>query len=366
MGYAIRGMQNADVRDNTFHMRLAGDWLLAAQEAGGGGYAHSYHILKGWMPPYAETSGYIIPSMLALSKRLVNDKYAKSAKRAGEWLLSIQYDDGAFSDLTGRKQVFDTGQIIYGLLSLHGETAEEKWLDAARSAGAWLVKNQEKDGSWVKTAYNNTPHTYYSRVGAILIRLGKETGKKEFEAAGLRNLAWTLSQQTENGYFRKMGFKEDELPYTHTIMYVLEGLLLGWKLTKNKAFLDAVTRTGEQLRQINEKRDFILLSKYDREWRAATNQKCITGLAQWCWVALELYRITKNKGYLEQTVKTAFYIKSKQMLKGSKNVLGALPGSVPLWGEYNRFAFPNWNAKFFIDALLSLDAPDTSHGREEK
>ncbi len=366
MNYAIKGMQNTDIHDNVFHMRLAGDWLLAAQEAGGGGYAHSYHLLKGWMPPYPETTGYIIPSMLALSKKLVDEKYTKSAKRAGEWLLSIQYDDGAFSDLMGMKQVFDTGQIIYGLLGLHGETAEEKWLDAAVNAGKWLVKNQENDGSWVKAAYNNMPHAYYSRVGAILVRLGKETGKKEFEVAGLRNLAWTLSQQTENGYFWKMGFKKDELPYTHTIMYVLEGLLFGWKLTKNKEFLDAVIRTGERLRQINENRDFILLSKYDKEWGAATNQKCITGLAQWCWIALELYHITKNRGYLEQAVKTAFYIKSKQILKGSKNVLGALPSSVPVWGNYGKFCFFNWNMKFFIDALLSLDTLNMPFWREEE
>jgi hypothetical protein len=33
-------------------------------------------------------------------------------------------------------------------------------------------------------------------------------------------------------------------------------------------------------------------------------------------------------------------------------VYGALPGSIPLWGEYFPWGFPNWGAKFLIDALL--------------
>jgi hypothetical protein len=31
---------------------------------------------------------------------------------------------------------------------------------------------------------------------------------------------------------------------------------------------------------------------------------------------------------------------------------GAIPGSFPIWGRYEPFAFPNWATKFFCDALL--------------
>ena len=31
---------------------------------------------------------------------------------------------------------------------------------------------------------------------------------------------------------------------------------------------------------------------------------------------------------------------------------GGLPGSFPTWGQYMRFALPNWAAKFYLDALL--------------
>ena len=31
---------------------------------------------------------------------------------------------------------------------------------------------------------------------------------------------------------------------------------------------------------------------------------------------------------------------------------GAIPGSFPLWGKYEPFAFPNWATKYFADSLM--------------
>jgi len=31
---------------------------------------------------------------------------------------------------------------------------------------------------------------------------------------------------------------------------------------------------------------------------------------------------------------------------------GAVAGSAPIWGRYSMFEFPNWAAKFFVDALI--------------
>ena len=33
-------------------------------------------------------------------------------------------------------------------------------------------------------------------------------------------------------------------------------------------------------------------------------------------------------------------------------VRGAIAGSAPIWGDYSRFEFPNWAAKFYADALM--------------
>jgi hypothetical protein len=34
------------------------------------------------------------------------------------------------------------------------------------------------------------------------------------------------------------------------------------------------------------------------------------------------------------------------------DVRGAIKGSQPVWGRYAPLTFPNWAAKFFVDALL--------------
>jgi hypothetical protein len=38
--------------------------------------------------------------------------------------------------------------------------------------------------------------------------------------------------------------------------------------------------------------------------------------------------------------------------KETEDTLGAIPGSFPIWGRYEPFAFPNWATKFFCDALM--------------
>jgi hypothetical protein len=34
---------------------------------------------------------------------------------------------------------------------------------------------------------------------------------------------------------------------------------------------------------------------------------------------------------------------------------GAVTGSFPLWGRYEKFAFPNWATKYLADALLCAE-----------
>jgi len=41
-----------------------------------------------------------------------------------------------------------------------------------------------------------------------------------------------------------------------------------------------------------------------------------------------------------------------RILSPWEEAVGALPGSFPLWGRYEKFAFPNWGTKYFVDALL--------------
>ena len=54
------------------------------------------------------------------------------------------------------------------------------------------------------------------------------------------------------------------------------------------------------------------------------------------------------------------YLKTTQKLADPDDaVRGGVAGSSPIWGDYSRFEFPNWAAKFFADALM-MDEQDIS------
>jgi len=350
---SLWAIRNTKIKENKIHLALAGKWLLNAQLVNNdGGYAHSYSLYEGWGKSYPETTGYIITTMINISEYLRNESYVFSSFKAGEWLLSIQQEDGSFLDLSGEKQIFDTGQIIEGLTSLYKKTNDEKFLISAKRAGNFIVENQDGDGKWSKFTYNNIPHTYYSRVAGNLLKLYEITGDEKYKISAEKNLQWVIKQQNENGYFKFSAFRNNELPYLHNIVYILEGLWKGYKILKNEIIFASFIKTVDKLLEINKERDLILYSQYDENWNYFRKDKCIVGLAQWAGLLLNLYKFTKKEDYYSQAIKTIFYLKSKQIQRGGKNILGALPDTIPIWGNYRKFTFSNWTVKFFVDALL--------------
>jgi len=105
---------------------------------------------------------------------MTNDgQAAVAAERATQWLLSLQMSTGAFPGglhsgshgTEAQPSVFNTGQVLQGLVRAHAETSRPEILKAAVAAGDWLVKMQQVDGSWSgPAAYQNASHTYYSMV----------------------------------------------------------------------------------------------------------------------------------------------------------------------------------------------------------
>ena len=352
-------MQIGHRYSDDLHMIAAADWLLAAQRAGGGGgYAHSFHLLYGWQPPYPETTGYILPTLLRVHRHTGNALYRESASRAAKWLVGVQRDDGAFADLQGRPQVFDTGQILIGLNDLVECAPDLADIDALRRAAEWLVRVQERDGSFVRYAYNGIPHAYYSRVGAALTIAGRILSDERVRTAGVANLHWTVAQQQANGFFRHLSF-DDTPPFLHTMVYVLEGLLDGYAETDDQSLFEAALAFAEKLRVFAERRDGLLRSQYLDDYSVANAEKCLTGLAQWAGISFRLAPLTEDDGWRRLGVETLTFLKTRQIISRDRRIHGGLPGSAPVHGKYMRAAIPNWGQKFFMDALMA--APSNAH-----
>lgn len=358
----VRRGQGQTASDTT-HLRAAVGWLLQAQRAAGqsadrGGYAHSFHLARGWQPAYPETTGYIIPSLHRAAAFFRDDPSLVDSLRASiaqavTWLKGVQRPDGAIPDLAGAPQVFDTGQVLIGFNYLAEKAPDLADMDVLRQAARWLVSVQERDGSFVRHAYNGIPHSYYSRVGASLITAGRITSDKAVVDAGLANLAWTLRQQQTSGFFNHLSF-DREPPFLHTMIYVVEGLLAGYGETGDDRYLASVLRFCEKLRATAG--GALPCSQYHPNFEPANRERCLTGLAQWAGVAFQLDQAKPGHEWQAVGAKSLDFVKSQQILCRDARLNGGLPGSAPVLGRYMRAAIPNWGVKFLIDALLGAVA----------
>ncbi len=340
--------------DDATHIEAAVRWLLAAQEAaGGGGFAHSFHLAHGWQPAYPETTGYILSSLLAVKavREDLAPVLAASIARGARWLVSVQHADGAIPDVAGTKQVFDTGQVLGGYVDLH--RAEPELIDAARirRTAAWLASVQETDGRFQRFAFLERPRSYYARVGAALIRAGQLLDEPEFVAAGCANLDWTLRQQRPNGFFDRLSFAE-EPPYLHTMCYVAEGLLDGADAAGRPDYAAAALRFCRQV--LDAAGTGVPISQYDPSFAPTNRQYCLTGVAQWAALALRLGRAHGDARFLASASAALALLRRRQILgTGDSRLDGGLCGSDPPWGTYLWLAIPNWAVKFLIDAFLA-------------
>jgi hypothetical protein len=247
--------------------------------------------------------------------------------------------------------VFDTGQIIFGLLDLFHHTGSERFLVSARRAAGWLVQVQSSDGCWDKYTWNDIPHTYDARVAWALLELYKITQCSEYKHSAIKQLRWALSQQQSNGWFERSSFARDEEPVLHTIAYTLRGLLESGILLEEIEFIEASKKTADMLLEVCQ-RDKVLYGYYDRNWDPATRSRCLTGLSQMAIVWLLLYELYSDVAYREQAETTNRYVQRTQILANCPNIYGAVAGSYPVWGRYCAWMFPNWAVKFLIDALV--------------
>ena len=333
-------------------------WILHSQDRAQalfaeGGYSRRYSFLKGWDRAYPETTGYLIPTLLNAAERFPDKGPAirESVAAAGEWLLAVQCPDGSFNDIDERRrQVFDTGQIIFGLIAMHAATKEARYLDAALKAARWIVQVQDGDGAWYRFACHFRPHTYYSRVAWALARVHTVTGDEGCRSAACRNLDWVLAQQHTDGSFSNSGFVPGET-VLHTIAYTLQGLVECGVLLKLGRCIEAADRTAEAAIRIwRQKR---LRSYYGPNWKPLSASRCLTGLAQLSIVLKRLHQVLGREGYLAVAHDLDSTVRFGQIrMPAAIDIDGAIPGSVPLWGKYCPMSLPNWAAKFFIDSHL--------------
>jgi hypothetical protein len=337
------------------------EWLKRSQDMSiccDGGSARDFSLIKGWASSYPETSGYIVPTLIDYADRTNDQDLADCAKRMLDWLVSIQFPEGGFQggkvDASPRVPVtFNTGQILMGLAA-----GVRRFGDVYRApmnlAAAWLRDSLDADGCWRKYA---TPFAapgekaYETHVSWGLFEAARLSPNQGFGEAGLKQVRWALTKQSENGWFASNCLEQPAQPLTHTIGYVLRGLIEAYRFSGEADLLVAAQKTADALLKVIEA-DGRIAGRLDHNWKPTVDWVCLTGTVQIaaCWFLL--HNIIGKDEYIGAAKRANRYVRRTIHLTGDPNVVGGVRGAFPVNGDYGRFEYLNWAAKFCIDSNL--------------
>jgi hypothetical protein len=336
-------------------------WLCRAQDRSAskdGGVARHFSLIHGWSTSYPETTGYIIPTVLAYADLRNDNALRLRARRMLDWLAAIQLPGGGFQggtiDATPVTPVtFNTGQILIGLASGVRAFGEE-YRPAMRRAADWLVETQDGDGCWRRHA---TPFAqpgekaYETHVAWGLLEASRVEPASKYAEAALANVGWALRQQRANGWFEQCCLSDPTQPLTHTIGYVLRGVLEACRYTRDRALLEAARKTADGLLTALRE-DGFLPGRLDSSWRGTVEWACLTGSVQiaHCW--LMLHQDTGEPRYKDAAAAANRFVRRTVRIDGPEDTRGGVKGSFPVDGDYGRYEYLNWAAKFFVDSNL--------------
>jgi hypothetical protein len=352
-----RGLSDED------HLRSAAQWLAAAQDSqSDGGVAGRYHLARGWTSSYPETTGYLVPTFLALSRALPEAGFRDRAGRAVRFLLSVQLPDGGFPgfEIAENRAVpssFDTAQILHGLIAWHRESSDDQVRAAAERAVRWLLSVQDPDGAFRQHLFKGVAATYCAYLACWLAEWGNYAEDSQALAAAGRHLDWTLSYRRENDWIALCGFDENQHraseAFTHTIAYTLSGVLTTSEILGRQDGIALVKAAAERLSRRLELSRF-LPGLIGADWRGRSEYACLTGNCQMALIWFRLHQLLPNLRLVNAALKAIDLVKLAQPMRNpNPGLFGGIPGSDPVYGDYIEGAVPNWAAKYFVDALLA-------------
>jgi hypothetical protein len=362
------------------HVKAVIDWILNAQSACGcGGGIPAYYTLRGgFSNPYPETSGYIITSLLAGYNHFHDESYKSAAVDIADWLTSRQLDSGAMrcniehprSMLDKNRSgidvskifLFDCGAILEGLTNMWKQIPEDRFRLSSIRLADYMISNQEDNGLWEKDLYFPYFGTHQTRTMWALINAGRTFNKSEYIDSALRCLNKLKLNVKPNAYIANCHFVQEEnedFGLTHPIAYAIEGFFEAGIMLGLREFSEIAINVGYELQRMAENRQQMFFSHYNSHWEPVSSYQCVTGNIQIAMMWLKIAKYTGDDALISTAIKFLNFIRNCMIDTETEiaGVRGAIQGSFPIYGRYCPYAFPNWGAKFFIDAsLLELEA----------
>ncbi len=267
-------------------------------------------VESGHPNAYPEVTGYTVPTLLEYGER-------EFAHELVDWILCIQHTDGSFSDpVHGKKYIFDTGQVLRGLLA--ARDLVPRAVDAARLTADYLCAQMIDGGAGgFPPAYSDCdcPETVHLYVLPPLVEAAEL-----FENTAYRDAA----NRCRDFYVGHADFLQMET-LTHFLAYELEALIDLRCEEQARPVLDQL--------QNEQKPDGSIRGKSRVGW------VCVPGLAQLaiCWYKLDRPEPAD---------------KALAWLDAHQSPDGGFRGSLGWGARYKQQVEVSWAAKFYLDAHL--------------
>ena len=357
----LRGDQQLEARLDCGPARaveLTLEWLCRAQDMSpgrDGGVSGFYTLGSGWSASYPETTGYIVCSFIDQGLKRGDDDLLDRARRMLDWLVEIQFPEGGFQGglIDAARPVpvtFNTGQILLGL-ARGTEVLGDRYRDAMARAANWLVETQDSDGCWRRAPSPLAApgeKAYETHVSWGLFEAARVSGRQSWGEAGLRQVRWAVGKLQPNGWMADCCMT-DEAPLTHTLGYALKGIIEAYRFSNDRFFLDAAVSLADGLAGCI-RQDGYLAGRLRSDWSPAVDWACVTGSSQIAWSLMFLGQNADRARYRGLARKLNQFVRRTIPTTGDANVVGGVRGSFPINGNYFPFGFPNWAAKFTLDA----------------
>jgi hypothetical protein len=123
-------------------------------------------------------------------------------------------------------------------------------------------------------------------------------------------------------------------------------------MLKKQQYLDHALRMALQVAAA-QRTDGALPGYLGSDWRPKVRWTCLTGNAQ---MAINWFRLAQETGVAaladHAIAANTFNIGQHEWDSGDMNRDGGVKGSHPIDADYMTWRYPNWAAKFFMDALM--------------
>ena len=256
---------------------------------------------------YNEVTGYLIPTLIDYGEISLASQYAN-------YLKTVQNPNGSFNGVDGKEYVFDTGQVLRGLIKMAQKN--DQYINAATRASEYISTRIQGNGriqsDW-EGIINENVHVY---ILPALLEAGQFLDNQLFYEKAMLSL----------DYYKKNFSEEilhDEL--THFSAYIIDGFLDMGEIELIKPQIEYYLSM--------QKKDGSLPGKDSVYW------VCSTGLAQLAVIGYKLNYEKESDLFLEHLIQI-------------QNPSGGFFGSYGKDSNYFPYEEISWSVKYFLDAIL--------------